>query len=210
MKSMYIGSGDVGALLSGIHTKLHAELLQRFVSGTKPYYNSEASPIDALRTGVILEKRYLLLLPDDYFAQYACNCDEMDVFKCSLDFAKIKNGKIVDFDELKTCFLTDYLEFEPIKGDGNEALVGFVKKKYKKYYNQVQQQLFCTGLNECNIVFLSVTSYNDDENNGREILENEYLKIRISRDEDVISFIKERGMIFQTIKDYHKNNHIKK
>jgi hypothetical protein len=130
----------------------------------------------------------------------------MDVFKCSLDFAKIENGKVIDFDELKTCNFTDYLEFELIKENGNDALVKYVKKAYKKYYNQVQQQLFCTGLSEANMVFLSVTSYNDDENNSREILENEYLKIRISRDEKIIDFIKERGNIFQIIKNYYTKN----
>jgi len=206
MKSMYIGSGDIGFLLGGIHTKMYAKLLQRFVSDAKPHYNSKASPIDALRTGAILEDRYLLLLQDDYFSQYVCHSDEMDVFKCSLDFAKIENGKVVDFDELKTCNFSDYLEFELIKEEGNEALVKYVKKKYKKNYNQVQQQLFCTGLNKANIVFLSVTSYNDDENNERDILINEYLKIRISRDDAVIDFVKERGRIFQTIKDYYQVN----
>jgi hypothetical protein len=205
MKSMYIGSGDVGFLLSGLHTKLHGKLLQRFVSNTKPYYNSEASPIDALRTGAILEKRYLLLLPDNYFPQYVCVSTEMDVFRCSLDFAKIENGKVVDFQELKTCSLTDYLEFEFIKNE-NSKLVEYVKKKYKKYYTQVQHQLFCTNLDEADMVFLSVTSYDDEVNNKRDILENEYLKIRISRDEEVINLIKDRGRIFQKIKDIYNSS----
>ena len=102
MISMYIGSGDVAALLAGMDTQTHQKLLQRFVSGEKPYYNAKASPIDALRTGAILEDRYLLTLPDNFFAQYVVVSKEMDVFKSSLDFAKIENGEVVDFDELKS------------------------------------------------------------------------------------------------------------
>ncbi|MCC8146310.1 MAG: hypothetical protein LIO93_07705, partial [Bacteroidales bacterium] len=44
--------------------------------------------------------------------------------------------------------------------------------KYKHYYYQVQEQLLCTGLQECNLVFLSVTSYNDEENLTRVIQPN--------------------------------------
>ena len=127
----------------------------------------------------------------------------MDVFKCSLDFAKIEKGKLVDFDELKTLALSDYLEFiEPIKND-NKALVDYVKKKHKSYYNQVQEQLYCTKLESCNLVFLSVTSYDDDYNWNRVIKSNEYCKVRITRDEKAISKITERGLIFQQIKDFY-------
>ena len=69
-ETMYIGSGDVHALMSGKSTKSHAALMQRFVSGVKPRYNAFASPIDALRTGARLEDRYLLTLHDNYFPQY--------------------------------------------------------------------------------------------------------------------------------------------
>lgn len=203
--TMYIGSGDIKDLMAGKDTKAHASLLQRFVSGIKPYYNAKSSPIDALRAGAILEDRFLLTLPDNYFPQYVVVSDEMDVFKCSLDFAKISDGKVVDFNELKTVSLSDYLDLiEPIKHD-NDALVSFVKKKHKTYYNQVQEQLYCTGLDSCNIVFLSVTSYNDEDNYKREIQPNEYCMVRIARDNMVIDAIKERGKIFQTIKDYYNN-----
>lgn len=197
---MYIGSGDITALMSGKDSQSHLSLLRRFVSGVKPYYNAKASPIDALRTGAILEDRYLLILPDNYFAQYVCVSSEMDVFKCSLDFAKIECANVVDFDELKTVYLSDYLEFEQFKED-NIALLAYIKKKYKHYYNQVQEQLYCTGLKSCNLVFLSVISYNDEENLVREIKPNEFIKVRIHRDEKIISNIKERGVIFQQIKD---------
>lgn len=203
IETMYIGSGDIHALLSGKETKSHISLMQRFVSGVKPTYNAYASPIDALRTGAILENRYLLTLPDNYFAQYVVISKEMDVFKCSLDFAKIEKGKLVDFDELKTLALSDYLEFiEPIKTDNN-ALIDYVKKKHKSYYNQVQEQLYCTKLESCNLVFLSVTTYDDDYNWNRVINSNEYCKVRIFRDKKSISKIIERGLIFQQIKDFY-------
>ena len=203
IETMYIGSGDIHALMSGKETKSHSSLMQRFVSGVKPNYNAYASPIDSLRTGAILENRYLLTLPDNYFTQYVVTSEEMDVFKCSLDFAKIEKGKLVDFDELKTLALSDYLEFiEPIKHDNN-SLVDYVKKKHKSYYNQVQEQLYCTRLESCNLVFLSVTSYDDSYNWNRVIKSNEYCKVRITRDEKAISKIRERGFIFQQIKDFY-------
>lgn len=135
MNTMYIGSGDVVALMSKKDSQSHLSLLRRFVSGIKPYYNARASPIDALRTGAILEDRYLLVLPDNYFAQYVCVSEEMNVFKCSLDFAKIEKGTVVDFDELKSVYLSDYLEFEQYK-ENPDALIAYVKKKYKHYYYQ--------------------------------------------------------------------------
>lgn len=204
IETMYIGSGDIHALMAAKNSKTHAALMQRFVSGVKPYYNAYASPIDALRTGAILEDRFLSTLPDDYFSQYVVENEDMDVFKCSLDFARIEGGKVAEFIELKTLSFSDYIEFvEPIKADNN-ALVEFVKKKHKSYYYQVQEQLYCTGLQECRIAFLSVTSYDDDENYLRDIQPNEYAFVCINRDEAAIDEIKERGMIFQQIKDFYK------
>lgn len=201
--SMYIGSGDVHALMMGKDTKGHLALLQRFVSNEIPYYNALASPIDALRTGAILEDRYLWTLPDDYYTQYRVVSDDMDVFRCSLDFAKIEGGKVVDFDELKTLSFNDFINsVEPLRGD-NDALVGYLRKKHKSYYYQVQEQLYCTHLEECNLVFLAVNSYDDEENKQRDILSNEYCKVRVKRDERAIAEIKERGMIFQQLKDFY-------
>lgn len=158
IETMYIGSGDIHALMSGKETKSHIALMQRFVSGVKPNYNAYASPIDALRTGAILENRYLLTLPDNYFTQYVVKSEEMDVFKCSLDFAKIEKGKLVDFDELKTLFLSDYLEFiEPIKND-NKALVEYVKKNISliiiKYRNSFIAQSWKVVTLSSSLLFL--------------------------------------------------------
>ena len=144
MKSNYIGSGDIVNLLAGLQTKSHQKLLKRFVSDETPNYNAKASPIDALRTGAIIEERYGLILPDDYYPQVKATCKEMDVFKCSLDFAQMKAGKIVDFEEVKSCSFTDFLNFEDFRND-EEKGIEYIKKKYKANYNQVQQQLLCTG-----------------------------------------------------------------
>ena len=204
--NLTIGSGDISALMSGIDTKTYGDLMRKFVDENKPYYNAIASPIDALRTGVILETNYLKLLSDDYFIQYKVTNEEMNVFTSSLDFAKINNGKVVDFDELKTIHFTDYITLiQPLQSMDEKQQNEYIKKKFKKYYNQVQTQLFCSNLESANLVFLSVDSYNDEENLMREIQENEYLKVRIVRDETVINQIKEKGNIFQTIKNHFKN-----
>jgi hypothetical protein len=200
---MYIGSGDIHALLSGKETKAHEGLLQRFVSGIKPYYNALSSPIDACRAGAILEDRYILTLENCFFPQYVVQSDEMNIFKASLDFGKIDKGKLVDFHELKSISFNDFLKFIPL--ETNEERVKYIKKSYKAYYNQVQEQLYCSKLDKAHIVFLSVTSYEDEDNYSRNIQPNEFIVTEIKRDEDVISLIKERGYPFQMLKDYYTN-----
>ena len=203
--NLTLGSGDVSALMAGAQTKTFGDLMRKFIDEDKPYYNALASPIDALRTGAILEQNYLKILSDDYFIQYKVLNEESDVFESTLDFAKINNGKVVDFDELKTIHFTDYIELiQPlIKKPENEQLES-IKKTFKKYYNQVQIQLFCSKLDSANLVFLAVSSYDDEENIIREINENEYYKFRIKRDEKVINKIISKAQIFQTIKNYFK------
>ena len=205
--NLTIGSGDISALMAGINTKTFGDLMRKFVDEDKPYYNALASPIDALRTGAILEQNYLKLLADDYFIQYKVTNEDMDVFTSSLDFAKVNGGKVVDFDELKTIHFTDYISLvqpiiEKTENEQNQAIL----KAFKKYYYQVQIQLFCSKLDSANLVFLVVDSYNDEENLLREIQENEYAKFRIYRNEAVINSILEKGKIFQIIKNYFKNN----
>lgn len=193
---MYIGSGDVSSLMSKKETKAYQTFFSRFCSGEIPYYNAKASPIDALRTGAILEERYFLILPENYFPQMKVVSKEMDVFKASLDFGKIEGGKISDFDELKTIWFEDFFKIEETES--------FVKTKYKKYFNQIQEQLYCSELLSCNIVFLAVYSYKDEINYTREITEKDIKRIRINRDEKTIEKIKEAGEIFQTIKNNFK------
>lgn len=203
--NLTIGSGDISALMAGKDTKTFGDLMRKFVDENKPYYNALASPIDALRTGAILEQNYLKLLSDDYFIQYKVTNEDMDVFTSSLDFAKINGGKVVDFDELKTIHLTDYIDYiQPLIPLSQEKQQYVIKKTFKKYYNQIQIQLFCSNLESANLVFLAVDSYDDDENMLREIQENEYAKFRIYRDEKIMSEIKEKANIFQTIKNYFK------
>lgn len=203
--STYIGSGDVSAMMAGKDTKAYLSLMQRFVSNEIPYYNAKESPIDALRTGAILEERFYLTLDDSWFCQYFVQSKEMDVFKATLDFAQINGGDVVDFIELKTLGFNDYITLvEPIRDD-NKALVEFLKKKHKAYYYQVQEQLYCTGLERAHLCFLSVTSYDDDENFLRIINSHEYTLVEVERDDEVIDKIRERGEIFQQIKNNFKN-----
>lgn len=202
MKSFYIGSGDIRALLSGKNTQGFQNLCRRFLSDGIPYYNALASPIDALRTGAILEDRYYLTLSEDYYPQYKVSSKEMDVLTSSIDFAKISRAKIVDFDELKTCFSVDFLKFQDYKNSPYDSYISFIQKNYKHNYEQIQQQLYTTGLDEANLVFLEVQTYDDEINKKRDIKSDEYIKFRIKRDEKVISKIIERAQFFQDIKDY--------
>lgn len=202
--STYIGSGDVAAMMAGKDSKAYLSLLQRFVSNEIPVRNAKESPIDALRTGAILEERFFLTLDDSWFCQYFVQSNEMDVFKATLDFAQLEKGEVVDFIELKSINFDDYITMvEPIKND-NDALVDYLKKKHKAYYYQIQEQLYCTGLERAHLCFLSVTSYDDEENYARDIKENEYTKVLVERDDEVIDAIKQRGEIFQSIKDNFK------
>jgi len=201
--NLTIGSGDVSALMAGINTKTYGDLMRKFIDEDKPYYNALASPIDALRTGAILEQNYLKLLSDDYFIQYKVTNEEMNVFTSSIDFAKINGGKIVDFDEMKTINFSDYISLIiPMLGVDEKTQKEHLLKNFKKNYYQVQIQLFCSKLDSANIVFVSVDSYVDEENLVREIKENEYAKFRIYRDENIINQIKKKAAIFQTIKDH--------
>jgi hypothetical protein len=201
--NLTIGSGDISSLMAKKETITFQNLLRKFVDENKPYYNSLASPIDALRTGAILEQNYLMTLGGDYFIQYKVTNPEMNVFTSSLDFAKINNGIVVDFDELKTISFPDYIDLiSPIIELPEKQQIDFLKKKFKKNYYQVQIQLFCSGLESANLVYLSVDSYEDEENFLREIKGNEFTKFRIHRDEKIISEIKEKGQLFQTIKNY--------
>lgn len=198
-----IGSGDTSKLLSGKKTKGFADLLQKFVSKDKPYYNAFASPIDALRTGALLERVYIQTLSDDYYSQYKATSKEFNCLTSSLDFAKLENGAIVDFDEMKTIYFTDFINIvKPLKKLTFKDQIDFLKKKFKNNYNQIQFQLLCSGLKSCNLVFVSVESYVDEENKTRKIEEKDIVRFRIKRDNEIISKIKERAVFFQSIKDF--------
>lgn len=200
IKTMYLGSGDTTALLSGIDTKGYLSLLQRFVSNVKPVYNAKASPIDALRIGAILEERYIAQFDDDnYYPQVCAVCPDMDVLICHLDIAKMEEGKVIEFIEVKT---VGFIDFQDMILMSDEELLKHVKKAYKNYYNQVQQQMLCTGLREASIHFIQVFDYADDNNYNRIIKPPEVLKCRIMADDDIQNKILDRSMIFQEIKNY--------
>lgn len=200
---MIIGSGDIAKLLSGLKTKGYRELWQKFTSLEPPYYNALASPIKATRAGAILELRYVHYLGDDYYTQVKASVETHSVLMVSLDFAKREKGKIVDFEELKTIFLPDFIDLiKPMKDRSKNEVKAFLKKNFKKYYNQFQSELLATDLPEATMVFVSVKSYEDDENYNRIIKDNDVVKFRVSRDEEVIELIKRRLGVFQTVKDH--------
>lgn len=203
--NLSIGSGDVSALLAGKHTKAYADLMRKFVSEDKPYYNAFSSPINALRAGAILEASYMRTLSESYYTQFKVTSDEFDVLTVSLDFAKLELGKCIDFDEMKTINFADYVELIlPVVDLSQKDQNEFFKKKFKANYNQLQSQLFATELDSANLVFLSVETYDDEVNYNRELFERDFKKFRIFRDEKVINEIRERLEIFQAIKNNFK------
>lgn len=200
--SLILGSGDIPKLISGKQTKGYRGLWIKFIDTVPPNYNALASPINAMRTGVILETPYLNYLGDDYYPQVKHQSEAMDVFKVSIDFAKFLGGKMVDFDELKTIFITDFIDIiKPMKKLSQSDQQKIVKAKFRNNYYQIQGQLFATDLEEANIAFLSVENYDDEENAIRIIEDNDVVKFRIKRDKKAIDLIKERGLIFQNVKD---------
>ena len=199
--NLTIGSGDANSLFAGYKTKTFQDLLRKFAAEEKPYYNALSSPIDAFRIGAILEKNYLETLSDDYFFQFKSTCEEMNVFKSSIDFAKIQDGMLVDFDELKTIYFTEFIEIIEPNRENDDISFILKNSKLKHNYIQVQFQLMCSGLESANLVYLSVLNYNDEENISRVIQKNDYAKFRIFRDDKIIEKFKERGKIFQDIKD---------
>lgn len=206
MSYLRIGSGDTSKLLSGLGTKGYADLWRKFLAENSPHYNAYASPIDALRTGAILEDQYLKqCTPDNCLAQKKFTHAELNVFVSSVDFTFIEAGKVSTFEELKSIWLDDFINIiKPLSKLSNEEQIAVLKKKFKGNYNQVQFQLNCSRLDSAKLVFLSVNSYEDDFNFDRTITENEVVKFEIPRDEEVIALINERGELFQKVKDNFK------
>lgn len=201
---MYIGSGETSALLSGINSKTHHKLLQRFVSDEIPVYNAKATRIDAFRAGAILEERFYLHIGDKYLPQYKVIDKDNDCCKATLDFAEVESNVVIDFIELKTAWLTDYQIINMYRDKPKEEYIPFIRKKYKDNYNQVQYQLMCSGLQKANLCYLEVQSYEDEDNYNRVITPDEYVKFEIERDEYVISEIRRRVYPFQVLKNYYK------
>ncbi len=200
--SLVIGSGDIPKLIMGRNTKGYRDLWQKFISTNPPHYNSFASPIDALRTGAILERAYLDYVGEDYFFQVKQTCSSNSVLTVSLDFAKFDKGNVCDFDELKTMFLPDYINIiKPLLSLNQEDQQEFIKRKFKNNYFQIQSQLLACNLSEANMVFLSVESYEDEVNKSRIIQHKDVCKFRIKADLEAIEIIENRLEIFQSVKD---------
>lgn len=193
-----IGSGDTTALLSTKDSVTHQSLFKKFFGIEQVHYNALASPIDALRTGAILEQRFYEHLDLSYTEQYKAYCTEMDCLVSSLDFAKVIDDELISFIELKTMKLEDFWNLK-----AQEDKLEYIKKKYKKYYNQVQFQLYCSDLDKAEIAFLYVDSYDDDYNFSRVITKDDYFTVEIERDEKVISEIKHCAKPFQEFKNYY-------
>lgn len=201
--TMYIGSGDIIQLMQAKQTSGFQKLLIRFTSGEVPYYNAKNSPIDACRAGAILEDRFYLTLGDDWYPQVKVISKEMDVFKASLDFSRIEKGAVVEFIEMKTLKEEKFIKLRDTLAVMDESkYIQYIRKSFKKYYNQVQEQLFCSGLEVARLMFICVGSYDDNVNYKRVISDDDLIYIDITRDEDTISEIKEKGKLFQAIKDY--------
>lgn len=203
--TMYIGSGDVIQLMQAKQTSGFQKLLTRFTSGEVPYYNAKNSPIDACRAGAILEDRFYLTLGDDWYPQVKVISKEMDVFKASLDFSRIEKGKVAEFIEMKTLKAEKFIKLRDTLAimDDNKY-VNYAKKSFKKYYNQIQEQLLCSELNSAKLMFVCTNTYDDNVNYKRIITDEDLIFIEIPRDEAKISEIKEKGKLFQEIKDYFK------
>lgn len=202
--SMYIGSGDVKALLAGKNTKGHLDLLRKFTSGHLPRYNSLHPNIpQQLRTGAILESVYYSTLPKGIYApQYKVVSKEMDVLQARLDFGEIKGGKLIDFEEFKTEWKDTFDMLIEFRGNAKGALK-FIKRYHPADYRQIQHQIYCSELDSGLMVRLRVDNYDDSRNRQRRIRSGELFKLRIQRDEEVISQIKERAQIFQNLRDYY-------
>ena len=198
-----IGSGDIKDLLSGFETKAYNNLWDKFKSENAPMYNALNSPIDQLRTGAILENVYYKTLPDSYMPQYKVLNKKYDCFKATLDFADLQNGLVIDFEELKSIAFEKYKTIEKLRDTPYNVYIEYIKKKHKIYYNQIQSQLFASGLDECTLTFVVVYDYIDEINESRVLSDNEYIKFRIKRDDDVINMIKYRLTPFQQFKDFH-------
>lgn len=195
---MRIGSGDTAKLLQGKSTKGFRELLSNFILDEPRHYNSLNSPIHAFRAGAILEEVMYKYLPSDYLPQVRVQSEEFDVLTSTLDFAKLDQGQVVHFIEMKAINFDDFIAL-----NASNNKLSFIRKKYKNYYNQTQEQLLVTNLDSCTLRFVIVyDAENDLENWNRDIKENEILDITIKRDNKVIKIIKERARFFQYIKNY--------
>lgn len=194
---MRIGSGHVKDLLQGVETKGFKDLLVKFIKDEPENRNALNSPIQQFRTGAILEEVMYKSMPDSYMAQVRMQSKDYDIMTCTLDFALLDKGKVTYFVEMKTL---NFDSFISLYSTANK--LDYVRKYYKSYYNQVQEQMLVTGLKSCTIMFVVVLSDDDNENWNRVFNKEDIVNVVIPFDQKVGDKIIERIKFFQQIKDY--------
>lgn len=183
-----IGSGDVNLLLSkNKNTKTYHGFIEKFFGIKQVEYNAYYSPIEHLRYGQMMEDAYIKEYGGDWYTQVK-SVGEMDVLVSTLDLAQIENGKITDFEEIKSINYNEFLDITPDYD---------IRKRKRNIYNQVQQQLYTTHLLSCNVTFLCVYDYE----RLIDIQDNDIKKIIVERDEEVIAEIKRQAAPFQLFKN---------
>lgn len=176
-----VGSGDINAIMTkNKNTFTYKKFIKKFFGIDNIVYNAENSPIDALRVGAILEKTYFSCLSLDWYEQIKVVCEQNPICVSTLDFSKLRNGKVVDFIELKTIQFSEFIKLD----DESD-----IKKEFFKYYTQIQFQLMCTGLKKARLRFLCVYDYDDESNKNREIKDFDVKEYIVERDEIIINEI---------------------
>lgn len=194
---MRIGSGDTKKLLQNPSSKGFKDLLIEFIKDEPQHRNALNSPIHALRTGAILEEAMYLQLPDMYLFQVRVVSKEFDVLTCTLDFAIMDKGKVKAFLEMKTLNFDSFLNL-----NASPDKLAYIKKYFKSYYNQVQQQMLITELKQCTLRFVVVYDENNDVENRTRIFEKrDIIDVIIPFDAVVAEKIKQRVFLFQQLKD---------
>ncbi len=194
---MRIGSGHVKDLLQGVETKGFKDLLVKFIKDERENRNALNSPIQQFRTGAILEEVMYKSMPDSYMAQVRMQSKDYNIMTCTLDFALLDKGKVTYFVEMKTLNFDSFISLY-----STDNKLDYVRKYYKSYYNQVQEQMLVTGLKSCTIMFVVVLSDDDNENWNRVFNKEDIVNVVIPFDQKVGDKIIERIKFFQQIKDY--------
>lgn len=194
---MRIGSGNIKDLLQDKNSKGFKKLLIDFIKDEPINRNALNSPIQQFRTGAILEEVMYKSMPENYMAQVRVKSDLFDIMTCTLDFALLDKGKVTYFVEMKTL---NFDSFISLYSASNR--LEHIKKYYKSYYNQVQEQMLVTGLKTCTIMFVVVLSDDDNDNWNRVFKKEDIVNVVVPFDEMVGNKIIERISFFQQIKDF--------
>lgn len=194
---MRIGSGNIKDLLQDRNSKGFKKLLIDFIKDEPINRNALNSPIQQFRTGAILEEVMYKSMPENYMAQVRVKSDLFDIMTCTLDFALLDKGKVTYFVEMKTL---NFDSFISLYSASNR--LEHIKKYYKSYYNQVQEQMLVTGLKTCTIMFVVVLSDDDNDNWNRVFKKEDIVNVVVPFDEMVGNKIIERISFFQQIKDF--------